>query len=178
MPDCAAAQKLLERSTAGLAVSDEELERALVHVAGCGLCSTIAESSAGIACGKVESELPNYAQALREGAHARRRWPALARHVDSCDRCAEVLAELVQEPDSGPEPVASQVEPQALFQRALAMGLSDPDPIVRERAARRLAELGSVEATARTRLEEVAERDPVAGVRAAASAAVARIERR
>jgi hypothetical protein len=136
-PDCQASQAVLQRSLSDLNVSDLDLQRALHHLAGCERCGRLL-SPVTVACAKVEPDLIAYSQALREGRRARRRWPALARHLDSCERCAEIVTELVEPAataSTGASEAGSDIDPGALFERALVAGLSDPDPVVRERAA-------------------------------------------
>jgi hypothetical protein len=137
-PDCLASQAVLQRSVSGLGVTDLDLERALAHVAACDSCSGALSSGAAVACAKVEADLASYADALGAGRRARRRWPALARHLEGCERCAEIVAELVQPPPTVSAAGRPGVEPDVLFERALRAGLTDPDPVVRERAAARL----------------------------------------
>jgi hypothetical protein len=103
------------------------IERALV----CGVDTSSAADSSGIDAAAVDLALA---------------------HVATCDECgrridlAETLA-LIESDDEIPAMTSTPVDAGALFETALAVALSDPDELVRLRAAERLghrAETGTI----------------------------------
>lgn len=163
------AQAVFQRLIAGEILSEGELERALAHSADCEACRAQFDVGRTAACERVEEDLPAAAQVVREGQDPAGQYPALARHVEECDRCRIVLAELVSEPEQASAGMAEPpVEPAELFERVLATGLSDPEAIVRERAAQRLGRFERLGPRPLAALVRAAGQDPDDAVRAAA----------
>jgi hypothetical protein len=176
MLDHASAVAIFQRLIAGETLSDEELERALAHTADCDQCRAQFDLGRTAACEQVEEDLPAAAQVVREGQELAGQYPALARHLEECDRCRIVLAELVSEPEQASAAMAERpVEPAELFERVLPTGLSDPEAIVRERAAVRLGQFEQLGARPLAALARAATEDPDEDVRAAALGALARL---
>jgi hypothetical protein len=120
MLDHDSAQAVFQRLIAGEILSDGELERALAHSAECDECRAQFDVGRTAACEQVEEDLPAAAQVVREGQDPAGQYPALARHVEECDRCRIVLAELVSEPEQASADMAEPpVEPAELFERVL-----------------------------------------------------------
>lgn len=173
MLDHDSAQAIFQRLIAGETLSDGELERALAHTADCDQCRAQFDLGRTAACERVEEDLPAAAEVVRAGRDLAGEHPALAQHLEECDRCRIVLAELVKEPEHEPGEMSEPpVEPTELFERVLPAGLSDPEAIVRERSAERLGELERLGAKPLAALARVAAEDPDEDVRAAASRAL------
>lgn len=163
------AQAVFQRLIAGETLSDGELEQALAHTAGCEQCRAQFDLGRTAACERTEEDLPAAAQVVREGHDPAGQYPALARHLEECDRCRIVLAELVSEPEQAATAMDEPpVEPAELFERVLPTGLSDPEAIVRERAAERLGEFEQLGPAALAALARTAAEDPDDEVRAVA----------
>lgn len=174
MPDCRTVQALLQRTAVGTPVSDEELRLTLDHLSTCGSCG-LDDLVSDLACAKVEAELPSYAHALHEGEDPAAHWPALTQHLGHCERCAEVLADLIHGIPTEADSEANGVDPSDLFEHALVAGLSDPDPLVRRRAAARLGAVRGLRPTSRAALVATVGRDPDERVRTEAVAAITRL---
>lgn len=173
MLDHESARALFQRLIAGEQLNDGELELALAHTADCEQCRAQFDFGRTAACAQVEEDLPAAAQVVREGQDPGGRYPALARHLEECDRCRIVLAELVSEPEQDATEMAEPpVEPAELFERALTTGLTDADALVRERSAKRLAGLEHLGARPLVALARAAAEDPDEDVRAAARTAL------
>jgi hypothetical protein len=173
--DCRWARGALQRAVTGAPVSDDELERALAHLAECEECAERVEVRPTAACDEVEEDLPAAAQMLQEGKDLTSALPNLARHLERCERCRAILTELASEPGEAPESDA-QGRPDELFERALTTALTEPEPIVRRRGAERLGSRLRVGPAALSALAEAAAEDPDAAVRAAALAALDRLD--
>lgn len=119
------------------------------------------------ACLEVEEDLPNAARALQAGEEVAQRYPELARHLETCERCGAILAELVKEPDVQGER-ALRLDPEALFEGYLTSALSDSDAIARASAAERLGRAARIGPIALAALAGLAREDPEQEVRAAA----------
>jgi HEAT repeats len=173
MPDHDSAQAIFQRLIAGETLSDGELERALAHTADCAQCRAQFDFGRTAACERIEQDLPAAAQVVREGQDPAGQYPALAQHLEGCDRCRFVLAELVNEPEQTAAAMDEPpVEPDELFERVLPTGLSDPEAIVRQRAAERLGEFEQLGPAALTALARAAAEDPDEEVRTAALSAL------
>ncbi len=102
-------------------------------------------------------------------------------HVASCEECgrrfdvAETLAWLERREETHVMPRVP-VDPAALFESALTEALSDPDDVVRRRAAERLGEMTDLGAAAVAALVAAAGEDRDERVRAAALTAVQRLD--
>jgi hypothetical protein len=151
----------------GVGVADGDLEQALAHLAACDLCGPRLELAPTAACEEVEEDLPAAARVLRDGEQPAARHPALARHLEDCERCRAILAELMREPTVLAAHEA-RVDPGELFERSLTAALTEPEPIVRARAAERLGAAERVGPAALAALAEAAAEDPDSRVRAAA----------
>jgi hypothetical protein len=160
------AQSIFQRLITGETLSDGELDHALAHTADCEECRMQFDLDRTAACERIEADLPAAAAAVREGQDLADQYPAVARHVEECERCRTVLAELITEPE--PAVAEPPVEPRELFERALTVGLSDPDATVRERAAERLGSFERLAPRALAALADAAAKDPDENVRAAA----------
>jgi hypothetical protein len=119
------------------------------------------------ACLEVEEDLPEAARALRAGEDLAARFPALARHLEECERCRAILAEMVKEPDIQAER-ATPIEPEERFEGYLTAALADEETIVRARAAERLGTTARLGPMALAALADLANDDPEEEVRAAA----------
>lgn len=173
MLDHDGAQAVFQRLIGGDALRKGELERALAHSSDCEQCRAQFDLGRTAACAQVEEDLPAAAQVVREGQDPAGQYPALARHLEECERCTIVLAELVSEPEQiSTEMAEPPVEPAELFERALPPGLVDPEAIVRARAAERLGQFERLGAKPLAALARAAAEDPDQDVRAAASRAL------
>ncbi|MGH3033968.1 MAG: HEAT repeat domain-containing protein [Gaiellaceae bacterium] len=173
MLDHDSAHAVFQRLIAGEVLGEGELERALAHSAECEECRARFDLGWTAACAEVEEDLPAAAQVVRERQELAGQYPALARHLEECDRCRIVLAELVSEPEQlSTEMAEPPVDPAELFERVLPTGLADPEAIVRERAAEQLGELDRLGAKPLAALARAAAEDPDEDVRAAASRAL------
>jgi hypothetical protein len=169
MLDHSSAQAVFQRLVAGKLAGDGDLQQALIHAAGCDECAAQFELGRTAACDEMRDDLPAAAEAVREGRDLAGEYPAVARHLEECDWCRIVLAELVKEPERQPAAMAeAPVEPVGLFERAMSTALSDPDALVRERAAERMGAFERLDAPALAALARAARQDPVESVRASA----------
>jgi hypothetical protein len=98
-------------------------------------------------------------------------------HVTSCDECssrfdfAQTVA-LIESMEKTQDMAEEPVDPAALFESALTVGLADPDNLIRRRAAERLGEMTGLGASAVRALAGAAGTDRDEQVRAAALAAL------
>jgi hypothetical protein len=169
MLDHSAAQAVFQRLIAGKLPGEGDIEQALAHAAGCEECAAQFELGLTTACEEIRDDLPAAAQAVRQGRDPAGEYPAVARHLEECDWCRIVLAELVSEPERQPAAMTeAPVEPVGLFERALSSALSDPDALVRERAAERMGTFEHLNAPALAALALAAREDPDESVRASA----------
>jgi hypothetical protein len=120
------------------------------------------------ACERTEDELAQAARTLREGGELWTGHPAVAAHLVSCPRCRIVLAELMNEPGEISQPADADVDPGALFERALIAGLARPESVARARAADRLGSFGGLGAQALAGLAMTATEDREPRVRSSA----------
>jgi hypothetical protein len=179
MLDHAAAQSVFQRLVAGEPPSPDDVASALAHTAGCEECRAQFDLGRTSACDAVEEDLPAAAQAVREGRSPADQYPAVARHLEECDRCRIVLSELVTEPEPEPAVAEPSIEPrERFFERVLTDGLADADAVARERAAERLADLQRIGPRALAALAEAARDDSEERVRKAALRALVRLDAR
>jgi hypothetical protein len=127
------------------------------------------------ACEEVEEDLPGAAAALRQGDDLADRYPALARHLEECERCRAILAELVKEPEVVSE-AEVQVEPSERYESYMTATLRDREPIVRARAAKWLGAADRLGPAALAELAEVAGEDDDEEVRETALEALDRLD--
>ena len=175
-PDCRDARALVQRAVTGLPVSEGDLERALAHLATCEHCAARVEVARTAACEEAEEDIPEAARLLRAREDLGGRYPDLARHLEECEWCRATLAELMREPDLLSE-AGTRLDPSELFERSLATALADPETIVRQRAARRLAGMQRVGPVALAALADAAVEDPEEEVRATALRALDELDR-
>lgn len=113
------------------------------------------------ACARVKELLPEAARALHAGEDLGEIVPEVARHLKECARCTAIVAHLASPPD--PQPVEGvlrvsvDMDPSEDFEQALLKGLTDPDPITRERSAARLGTHGRLAVTLAALAERAAE---------------------
>lgn len=176
MLDHPSAQTVFERLVTSAALADGEIELALSHAATCEICAEQFEVGRTAACAETEEDLPEAARTIRQGETVATWLPAVARHVEGCERCQKILAELVAEPAELPQVAEFRVVPDALFERALTGALSDADPTVRERAAERLGTVRRLGAEALAALAAAAAEDREQRVRAAALVALDQLD--
>src|SRR5438094_814423 len=142
MVDHADAAAILQRVIAGADVAESDVAEALDHLASCDACSVRFEVADLAACADVEDQLLEAARLQAAGEDAAGPWPELAEHLVSCSRCRATLRDLAEEPAmehaSG---AAWGTRRRSLFERVLTDALAAPEPIMRLRAAERLAEL-------------------------------------
>jgi hypothetical protein len=166
----------IRRAVTGINVPSGELQWALEHLGACETCTARFEDERTPACERVEELLPDAARLVRDGGDPARDWPEVARHLEECERCAAIVAALAQEPKEAAEVAEGSVDPDQLFERALVPGLTDPDRVVRVRAAARLGERRRVGAEALAALAERASEDPDERVREAALTALDQLD--
>lgn len=160
----------------GIDVPSDEVEWAVAHVATCETCRTRFEDERTPACERVEELLPDAARLVRDGGDPAHEWPEVGRHLEECERCTTIVAELARSLRETAEVSDEPIDPDEVFERALVSGLTDPDEVVRERAAARLGERGRVGAGALARLAERASEDRDERVRAAALSALDQLD--
>jgi hypothetical protein len=175
-PDCRSAQAALQRAVTGASVSEEELERALAHIAACEDCGAGVDIGPTAACEEVKDDLPAAAPLVREGEDLSSRLPDLAHHLETCERCRAILADLSIESREASEVAEPEVQPGELFEQALRAALTEPDAIARRRAAERLGSFERLGPAALSALAETALEDPDEAVRAAALEALDRLD--
>lgn len=179
MLDHGSAHALFQRLVAGEPITDGEVDRALAHAAGCPECREQFELGRSAACVEVEEDLPAAALAVRQGRDVADLYAALGAHLEKCERCRIVLAELAREPEDERAASTVRVEPDLLFERALADALmGDADPIVRRRVAERLGILPGLGPRALDALAAAARDDTDQEVRAAALRALDELDDR
>ena len=171
---CHSALAAIQRAVTGAPVTEDEIERALAHLAACEDCGARVDLGATAACHELEADLPAAARLVREGEDLTRKQPDLARHLESCERCRAILAELAMEPveTDGPD---LEVAPDAV-ERALTAALDRPDPVMRRRAAERLGSMERLGAEPLSALADAAATDEDAKVRAAALEALDKLD--
>lgn len=178
MIDHDAAQTIFQQFLAG--VGEAEIEAALAHVATCDECARQFEIDRTAACVEVEDDLPEAAGLVRASRDVASAHPAVAAHLEECERCRVVFAQLASEPPGlgRTTPMAEiPIDPAPVFERALVTALSRPETIKRERAAERFAAFERVGSRALAALAEAAGEDPEEEVRAAALRALDELDR-
>ena len=124
------------------------------------------------ACEEMEEELAEAAHIQREGGDLAAHNPAIARHLEECERCRTTLDELLKEPDLLSESDI-EVDSTERRERYLVAALAEPEQIKRLRAATLLGAAPRIGAAALAALAQAAAGDADKDVRAAALRALA-----
>jgi hypothetical protein len=127
------------------------------------------------ACEEVEEDLPDAARALRDGEDLAESHPALARHLEECERCRAILAELMREPQVLVEDEA-RARPAEVIARSMIAVLGEGEPIARARAAERLGGVERIGPKALAALGDAAAEDSDKEVRETALKALDRLD--
>jgi hypothetical protein len=148
---CDAMRTILQRFLVGAPVAASDVDAVFEHIEVCDACHEAFDLALTAACEEMEDDL------LAIAPEAFADWPAgvepaVARHVEQCERCQAVVADLTAARSRRQERTVTRerVDVDDLFERALTVALADPEPAVRERAAARLERLRRQPALAAT----------------------------